>query len=181
MKILIWASNVGMAALWAGVLSIGAGQTAGGLGLSITDAECRSAARPCNHGCGSMDFVREIDDAGAGSRWMLFRDRNHPEGPGRLVLDVSRSAAEKLRDRESVLVREPLAPINAFRKVVIRAGDRLAIRERTSRVDLQLEGTALAPAAAGDFLNVRLRFGTTVRAVAIKPGQAALTPAEVRP
>jgi len=180
MKILIWARNVGTAAIGAVVLSIGAGQVANALNLPINDADCR-LSHPCNHACGSMDFVREIDDAGAGSRWMLFRDRNHPEKPGRLVLDESRTTADKSRGCESVLVREPLATTNTARKIVIRAGDRLAIQERTSRVDLQLEGTALAPAAAGDILNVRLRFGTTVRAIAVKPGQAALMPTGARP
>lgn len=176
-----WARNVEMAAICAVILSIGAGMVANAMNLPGVDADCRPSSRPCNRGCSSMEFVREIDDAGAGSRWMLFRDRKHPGGPGSLVLDDPWSRANKPRGCESGLGREPLTTLQASRTLVIRAGDRLTIRERTSRVDLQLEGIALAPAAAGDHLNVRLRFGKTVRAVAIRPGQAALMPAEARP
>jgi hypothetical protein len=186
MKIYRWMRDCGLAALGVGALSFGSCQVAGALNLSRPDVDCSSPRRSNNFSCRARDFVREIDDAGSGLCWTLLRDESHPGGPGRLVLNASRDGAKETQSRGSALDRdsdrESQQVIDSSRRIVIRTGDHLIVQEQTSRSDLELEGTALAPAAAGEALHVRLRFGGwTVRAIAVKSGQATLAPrAEVR-
>ena len=183
MKVDRWLCGCGLAAIWAGALSFAVGQGAGGSNLRGGDADSPSSLQVPSPGCNSKDFVREIHDAGSGLRWMLFRNDSHAGAPGRLVLNASRGNADETQGCASGLDQESLPGVDAFREVVIRAGDRLTIQEYTSRVDLRLEGVALTPAANGDAFNVRLRIGgRTVRAIALKPGKAMLAPqAEVWP
>jgi hypothetical protein len=180
MKIYRWLRDWGLPALGAGALSFGAGHVASA--MNLPSVECSSQWQPHNLSCSAKDFVREIDDASSGLRWMLFRDASHPGGPGRLVSSAPRGNSKETRNRGSGLDRESQQGIDASGKVEIRTGDRLIVQEHTQRVDLQLEGTALTSASAGEALNVRLRFGGwTVRAIAVKPGQAKLVlQAEVR-
>jgi hypothetical protein len=182
MKIYRWLRDCGLAVSGAGALGLGACQVTGAMNSPRPDVGCSSPWRSHNLSCSARDFVREIDDAGSGLRWTLLRDESHPGGPGRLVLNASRDSAKATQGRGSALNRESQQVIDTSRRVVIRTGDRLIVQEQTSRADLELEGTALTPAAAGEVLNVRLRFcGWTVRAIAVKSGQATLAPqAEVR-
>ena len=154
-----WLRACGFWALWAGSISI------------VFAEEVR--AMPY---CSSREFVREINDAASGSRWLLFRDLGHPGGPGNLVLLTGSGDADQARGCRSGEVQRPTQDVAKTRKIVIRPGDRLAVREQTWSMDLVLDGTALGPAAEGEPLNVRLRIGRTVRAIAVLRGLAKLAP-----
>jgi hypothetical protein len=177
MKTRRWLLACGLAAIWAGVVSYGVGQKANGIGWPEAHAGCSRSCRPGNLECSSKNVVREIDDGESGARWMLFRDESHPGGPGRLVLQGSSGSANGTAGcgSESGL-KTLLRRGTPDRELAIRAGDRLTIRDRALLLDLQLEGTALAPAAAGDPLDVRLKIGGgTVRAIVVKSGLAILS------
>jgi hypothetical protein len=107
--------------------------------------------------------VRTVDDPATGDRWVLERDREHPEGPGRLVRiegGAKKSAAPEARATEAA---------------VIHAGDRVLVEEKTAVAEAQLEGVALSAAASGGMLTVRLAVGgRLVRATAIASGHARL-------
>jgi hypothetical protein len=107
---------------------------------------------------GGDRIVRQIDDPHTGRRWLLLRDEQHPEGPGRLVLAAGPAAS---------------GPRPAVATPAIRGGDRLVVEEHTARAEAWLEAEALAPAQAGSVLFVRLRIGGKVlRARAMGPGRA---------
>jgi hypothetical protein len=124
--------------------------------------------------------VREIDDPHSGAHWLLMRDRNHPAGPGRLVLVAADRQAGQggqgstIRTTSTELI--PLRP-------VIRAGDRLIVEENTAVIEARLEAVALGPATLGSTFDVRLKLGGKVaRAVALAPGRAAFqAQTEARP
>jgi hypothetical protein len=120
------------------------------------------------------EIVREIDDPHTGERWLLLRNDQVPGGPGRLVLVHRNEPGGAVRQAVGRVAAEagatPVPP-------VIRSGDRLIVEEHTAVVDAVLEARALAPAAAGSALAVRLTIGgRVVRAVALGPGRAALQP-----
>jgi hypothetical protein len=116
-------------------------------------------SRPAEDG---TSVVRVLDDAANGDRWELVRDVNHPGGPGRMVR------------REGAAVKaEPVVAEKA--RLVIHAGDRVAVEEKTDAVVAHLEGLATTPAAYGELVTVRLKVGGwMVRAVAEAPGKARL-------
>jgi len=92
-----------------------------------------------------------------------MRDPAHAGGPG--VLEAEESVLDR-RWLEGAIVK--LHP-------VIRAGDRLMVEQSTAKADIQLEGIALSPAAAGELFRVRLQMsGKVVRTVALGPGRAVL-------
>ena len=151
-----WAMGKRRAALTAvlvGAVSVGFGQSVGA--HSMPDSE---------------QVVREIDDPGTGTRWLLVRDRAHSGGPGRLVqvggvLKRNRHAGPDLGQKLAVFLP------------VIRAGERLVVEEHSAVVDARLEAVALGPAAAGAALKVRLAIGGKVlQAVALGPGRAEFAP-----
>jgi hypothetical protein len=117
--------------------------------------------------------LREIFDPHSGALWLLVKDAEHPGGPGRLIL----------RSPEEVAAIAPKATRQKASALVIRAGDRVVVEEHSGVADAVLEAVALAPAAEQEPLRVRLRIGGRVlRAVAVAPGRARLTPAgEARP
>jgi hypothetical protein len=120
----------------------------------------------------SGEIVREIDDPHTGDRWLLLRDAEVPGGPGRLV----RIAA---LHNESGGTTGPSAspPQDTALLPVIHSGDRLTVVEHTARVDATLEARALAPAAVGGSLEVRLAIGGRVaRVVALGAGRAVFQP-----
>jgi hypothetical protein len=60
---------------------------------------------------------------------------------------------------------------------VIHTGDLLIVEESSAVVDVRLAAVALAPAAGGSPLKVRLAIGgAIVHAIALGPGRAALAP-----
>jgi hypothetical protein len=136
-----------------------------------------------NVGSLRSDAVRKIEDSGTGERWLLLRDDNHTGGPGRLVVAGPSGNAVRGEGSESDSVQRRHAEASVSRKPIIRAGDRLVIHEDSARVDVLLEGVALTPALAGSSLKVRLNFGGgIVRAIAVGPGRATLSPqTEFRP
>jgi flagella basal body P-ring formation protein FlgA len=80
------------------------------------------------------------------------------------------------RKEQDSVTRQNSGPAEDARFLpVIRAGDRLTVEEHTAVVDAVLEARALAAAAMGAALDVRLTIGgRVVRAVALGPGRAAL-------
>jgi hypothetical protein len=136
------------------------------LGFADSDAAPRPSA------------LREIDDPHSGARWFLFRDRNHPGGPGRLVL-----IGDTLPPGRSFTPANP-EPAAAERRIVVRAGDRLVVEEHTARFNAWFEASALGSASAGSTLNARLKLsGKIVRVLVTSLGSATLLApvAEVRP
>jgi hypothetical protein len=112
--------------------------------------------------------VREIDDLGTGTRWLLMRDAGRPGGPDRLV-PVQSSAHRAARNNVEI------EPASAELRPVLHAGDRLIVEENSPRVEARFEAVALGPARLGSVLAVRLTVGGgVVRAVALGPGRAML-------
>jgi len=122
----------------------------------------------------SNEIVRVIDDPHNGTRWYLLRDSTHPGGPGRMVPAAEYEQNEKQTPAPhfSAAAAAVLTPFHPC----IRSGDHLIVEEHTPVMDAQLEAIALAPAAVGGSLEVRLRLGGKVlRAVALGPGRATLS------
>ena len=125
---------------------------------------------------GRGDLVREIDDPVNGRRWLLFRDANHPGGPGLLVLAGGASGGDRNRAGSGDFSVE-----NRLRMPVIHPGDRVVAEEDSRFVEARLEAFALGPAAAGEPVRVRLRLGGQVlSARAIAPGRVRIPPAGER-
>jgi hypothetical protein len=111
-------------------------------------------------GCIPCAVVREIADPFTGQRWLLLRGGLHPGGPDALVAEGSVPPSGWV---EGAVART---------HPVIRAGDRLTVEQSSANFDLRLEGIALAPAAKGAPLRVRLVVsGKIVAAVALGPGR----------
>jgi len=113
-------------------------------------------------------IFREIRDPRTGTHWIVLRSAENPAGPGRAVAAPDAGAKEDQA---------------AAATIVIRAGDKVVLEERTPAVEASLEAVALGAATIGSRLDVRLKIGgKVVRAVALAPGRAALVPSgEARP
>ncbi|MGD0911439.1 MAG: hypothetical protein ABR928_06055 [Terracidiphilus sp.] len=121
------------------------------------------------------EIVREINDPATGDRWLLKRDAEHPAGPGRMVLVARKNAVPK--QANSSVENAGVGFETGAPATLIHAGDRLVVEEHTRLIDAVLEAVALAPAAQGGALRVRLSIGgRVVKAVAIAPGRALLSP-----
>jgi hypothetical protein len=138
----------------------------------------------------SLQVVREIDDPSNGNRWLLFRDRRCPGGPGRLILLSSSSAAagHAAAPEKQPSAQAPPPTANSFAAYaiaapaalaapVIRAGDALIVEENTSIAEARLTATALGAAPVGAPFSARLEIGgKVVRVRALGPGRAAFAP-----
>ena len=181
MKILGWLRCFGLALSLAATIRPVAAQEARYPALSREEVNCSSSLRTrginraSNLSSSSKGVVREIEDAGSGACWQLFRNERHPEGPGRLVLKRSpNSLGEPAGCASGLEWKSSLGSVPS-RKFLILAGDLLTVREDSSRASVQLAGVALGPASAGDCLNVRLSVGgRVVRAIAVASGLATL-------
>jgi hypothetical protein len=119
----------------------------------------------------SAEIFREIDDPRDGARWLLSRDLSHPGGPGVLAQTGGESPSQAQRLKTGVRPAEKI-PVP-----VIRAGDRLILEEHSAVVEGRLEAIALAPAAVGSVVSVRLIIGgKVVRARALASGRVDLKP-----
>lgn len=128
-----------------------------------------AAATPHVQGIREQNLYREIDDPHSGAVWLLFRDSDHPGGPGRLVLAAQQSHTRTgaAKDRAPIAESQP----------VIRAGDALIVEEHTAVVDARLEAIALRSASKDAQFKARLRIGgRVVRVMALGPGRAMLEP-----
>lgn len=166
---LAWALGIGVLALAAASMAAAQSSAASRAQVLLSSGGLIPVSSAVQ-GRAQGEVVREIDDPHTGDRWLLTRNDRYPGGPGRLVLVAARrnmqgGAPGGAADGAALLVP------------VIRSGDRLIVEEHTARVDAVLEARALAPAAAGAALDVRLTMGGhVVRAVALAPGRAALQP-----
>lgn len=121
----------------------------------------------------ARSIVREIDDPGSNVRWLLVEDPAHPCGPGRMIALARGEGMHGVSTLRANSVRPP---------AVIHAGDRVQVVEHTPVVDTSIAAVALASAAPGEPLRVRVRVGGRVLlARALGPGLAALAPAGERP
>ncbi len=139
------------------------------LGVSGLAAQSagNSAAAPLAGAQPPNEMVREIDDPATGARWLLERYGTRPGGPGRLVMVWPGGIAAARSGTASAAPAEN----------TIRPGDRILLVAHTAVMDAELEAVALAPAAAGDRLRVRLKIGGRVlEAVARGPGRAEWLP-----
>jgi hypothetical protein len=123
--------------------------------------------------------LREIEDPNLGDRWELYRELNHPGGPGRWIrasIGKFRAGAQGLA--EVARADPPTIP-------VIRMGDRVVVEEDTARVEERLEAVALGSAVTGSVVQVRLKIGGQVmHAMVVAAGRArfvAWAEPEVRP
>ncbi len=119
--------------------------------------------------------LREIDDPHSGARWFLFRDPDHPEGPGRWVLEDNGQAGGNARAAGSEAGEtEPEA--------IVHAGDRLIVEEHTAAFDAWWEADSLGRGPIGSAIAVLLKIGgRIVRARILSAGHAVLAIAEARP
>ncbi len=109
-------------------------------------------------------IVSERTDPGTGARWVLMRDTGHPAALAHWVL------AEAGKDKRTAAGSEA-----SEQKLMICAGDRIVVEERTSVMSAWLEATALTSAATGGELRARLAIGGKVLAVrAIAPDTAEM-------
>jgi hypothetical protein len=117
------------------------------------------------------EVLRQIEDPSTGDLWLLSPNRNHPAGPGRLVLTRRRLTTQR------AISEGAAQPLSAQERPIIRAGDALAVEEHTAVVDVRLEAVALESAAKGAHFKARLRIGgNVVRVVAVSPGRAEFAP-----
>lgn len=108
--------------------------------------------------------VRVLEDVSTGDRWVLERDRAHPAGPGRLVLQEN--GTKPAGEKRGVKVKP---------SPMIHGGDRVVVVEKTEAVQARLQGVALASAGRGELVKVRLTVGGwLVRGIAEAPGQVRL-------
>jgi hypothetical protein len=116
--------------------------------------------------------IRTIEDLGTHKRWMLLRDLRHPAAPALLVQQIPGISCALRTD-----ISTPSASdVRSVPLTVIHAGDYLIVSEHTRILDAELEAMALKPAAIGDSLTVRLRFGGRIlSAVATAPGRATFS------
>jgi hypothetical protein len=121
------------------------------------------------------ESVREIDDPATGDRWLLERDSEHPGGPGRMVL-VAKGKASPAPAGASVEYSGSRFATGTP-AALIHAGEPLIVEEHSRLLDATLEATALGPVREGGTLRVRLSIGgRVVKAVAIAPGRALISP-----
>ncbi len=111
--------------------------------------------------------VGELVDPATGARWVLLRDTEHPEAPGRWVL-------ARAGEADAAFARsEP---------PVIHAGDKILLVEHTAIADARLAAFALTSAAKGDTLRARVAIGGgVVTARAAGKGLAELDSPEPGP
>jgi hypothetical protein len=118
--------------------------------------------------------IRTIEDSGTHQHWILLQNVSRPAAPALLLQGVSdlscaRPPIEEAGSRSAIDARSHSDP-------VIHAGDYLIVSEHTRVLDTDLEATALKPAAIGDILTVRLKFGGQIlSAIATAPGRATLS------
>lgn len=138
------------------VLAVCSGWAAWGMAARAQAVPSRGRSRP-------VEILREIDDPATGNRWLLEKDEESPGGPGRMVLSIRGNMTPLHREHGGRPVTLP----------VIHAGDRIVLVAHTAVMDAELEAVALAPAAVGSSLRVRLKMGGKVlEAVALGPGKA---------
>jgi hypothetical protein len=135
---------------------------------------CLNIVEDCSNTGTRYRAIRTVEDYGTHQHWMLLQNLSRPAAPAVLIqrpLDFScaRLSLERpdLRfpsDRESLSLP------------VIHAGNYLIVSEHTRVLDAELEAIALRPAAIGEGLTVRLKFGGRTRnAIATAPGRATLS------
>jgi len=141
--------------------------------LLISSGTAALAARPEPVG---NELIREIDDPHSGARWLLYRDRAHPEGPGRLVLtgagqdSTSHIGADHLWASHLEASQTGLRP-----QPTIRSGDAVVLEEDSPVASARLQAVALNMAERGSPLRIRLQIGgRVVDAIAEGPGRVSL-------
>src|ERR1700743_2877202 len=123
--------------------------------------------------------VSERTDPATGARWVLMQDAEPSAAPGRWVL--AEAGDEKAAGASREATRQ---------KLVIHAGDRIVVEERTAVMRARVEGTALESAGDGGALQTaedagelraRLTIGGQLLAVrAIAPGRAEIRKAKTQ-
>lgn len=118
--------------------------------------------------------IRTIEDLGTHTHWRLLRDLSHPAAPAVLIPGQSDSKCASLRIEKSGLRSAP--NLGRTSLPVVHAGDYLIVSEHTRNSDAELEATALKPAAIGESVTVRLKFGGHIlSAIATAPGRASFS------
>ena len=117
--------------------------------------------------------LREIEDPGTHQRWLLIQDQERAAGPAFFVRELRPSWCASF---VAATTNSPSHFAARLRQLpVIHAGDAVLLSAHTKISDAEFEAIALGPAAAGDPLRVRLKFGGfTARAIATAPGRVTL-------
>lgn len=121
--------------------------------------------------------------ADSASCWLLVPASTRPEGPG-LWLRLPLAQCKNGRTRDVNVESGTSSTVRVAHSLpVIRGGDQLLVEEHFNLADVCLLAEALGPARIGESFRVRLAAGgAVIRAVAVSPGHAVLTPdAGVRP
>jgi hypothetical protein len=135
---------------------------------------CLNSAEGPSNIATSYSAIGTIEDFGTHRHWILLRNLSHPASPAMLVQKAPALSCERPSAEGSRLRSAPDARRSSF--PVIRAGDHLIVSEHTRIVDADMEATALKPAAIGESLTVRLKFGSrTLSVIATAPGRASLS------
>ncbi len=115
-----------------------------------------------------------IEDPGTRQRWILLQNLVRPAAPALLVQRPRNFSCVRFSPQGSESHSQPDSESRSL--PVIHAGDYLILSEHTRFLDAELEAIALQPAAIGDSLTVRLKFGDRIlRVIATAPGRAALS------
>lgn len=119
-----------------------------------------------------------IDDAALNARWILVPNAQYPAGPSHWVLagnvppkDQAVPADRQQAAKVTTAIKMPDKP-----KVLVHTGDIVTVLHETKSSRLELQAKALANAAEGGKLRVRLSTGGVVEAVATAPGRVDLVP-----
>jgi len=149
------------------------------LGVNPQSADCLSGSNFSPALNTRYRALREIEDPSTHQRWLLIRDRERAAGPAIFVQELHCAPCAFFASRTINCGSGYQPPVRHV--PIIHAGDRVILSEHTEVSDAELESTALEPAAPGDALRVRLKFGGfTARAIATASGQATLAPAASR-
>jgi hypothetical protein len=146
-------------------------QTTGSNARAVPEPLRMVAATPGTARESDGQVLGQIEDPSTGDLWLLLRDRNHPAGPGRLVLAPQRTSMR------GAISGGPAQPLSAGERLLIHPGDALMVEEHTEVADVRLEAVALEPAVKGAPFKARLKIGgQVVRVAAVSPGRADFAP-----
>jgi hypothetical protein len=164
-----WESGVGAVAAAVAWLLLALPATAQSASQTILTSASGPAA--------GQTVLREIVDPATGDHWLLVRDPERPGAPGRLLL-VPGAAREPGTGTVAEL-HQPVAPLVASLKPIIRGGDAVVAEESTEILEARFDAVALGPAVPGAELDVRLKVtGGVVRARAIAAGRVEIVHVE---
>jgi hypothetical protein len=163
---IFWARGAGQLWLLAAAMLLVTAAAAEGqapVTVFVSSGTAALAVRPQPEG---DELIREIDDPHSGARWLLYRDRAHPAGPGRLLLArTGQASPSHLWAGRAGLRSQP----------AIHSGDAVVLEEDSPVASARLQAVALGSADKDSSVRIRLQIGgRVVQAIAEGPGRVSL-------